>query len=687
MVKTSKNDINVLYLIDKSTYLTKMSRVRFHAMEALGEITNLVYWGPGWDDFDTQLPLSENIQKIEIQISYIICYKAAEIKQINEVDIPICITYNEMYDKTSVLDEINVIKPSLIICHHENDLINFQKSALKDINFLSTFKHIPHCVDKSIFYNKNLEREIDILLCGVISKRYTKKERLIKLIRLPLVSLGVLFPFINRSYDFKANLIIYINIITKGYAPKHYPLRDRFIDVLKLIPDKYNTVVYKHPGSNKGDAHTDIYPREFSDAINRAKICLTCTSKYKYRLAKMVEVPACGSALASDIPNQDEESFNDLIIKIDSKMSDRQIAEKLVYYLEHKNELARIANNGYKWSQKYTQQYYAEQILSNLKQLENKNVKIYVLSEDLKTLKNKWICDVLKDEFLEYSNLNFVENPKDADIIWLLAPWAHSKINKKYLDEKFVITTMHHIDKTKYPKNKNYYKYIDGITNRYHTICPKSYSDLRSITQKEIVVSNFWINKKNFYKIDDKKSLRVKHNIPENALIIGSFQKDTEGKGYHKPKLSKGPDIFIDIIKDLKKTNNRDLFVVLTGWRRAYIINKLNELKINYVYHELVDTTVLNELYNCLDLYIVSSRVEGGPRAILEASAAKTPIISTNVGISELVLHEESIYDMNNPTSYRLAKANSNYAYEEACEYSIDNYMKTFIKKVFFEIK
>ena len=45
---TSKNDINILYLVDKSIYLTKMSRVRFHAMKALGEITNLVYWGPGW---------------------------------------------------------------------------------------------------------------------------------------------------------------------------------------------------------------------------------------------------------------------------------------------------------------------------------------------------------------------------------------------------------------------------------------------------------------------------------------------------------------------------------------------------------------------------------------------------------------------------------------------------------------
>jgi hypothetical protein len=43
-------------------------------------------------------------------------------------------------------------------------------------------------------------------------------------------------------------------------------------------------------------------------SINRAKICLTCTSKHKYRWQKWLKSPACGSALASDIPNQDEES-------------------------------------------------------------------------------------------------------------------------------------------------------------------------------------------------------------------------------------------------------------------------------------------------------------------------------------------------------------------------------------------
>ena len=54
----------------------------------------------------------------------------------------------------------------------------------------------------------------------------------------------------------------------------------------------------------------------------------------------------------------------------------------------------------------------------------------------------------------------------------------------------------------------------------------------------------------------------------------------------------------------------------------------------------------LNELYNCLDLYIVSSRYEGGPQAILECAASKTPILSTKVGVAPEVLHPESIYEI-----------------------------------------
>ena len=92
--------------------------------------------------------------------------------------------------------------------------------------------------------------------------------------------------------------------------------------------------------------------------------------------------------------------------------------------------------------------------------------------------------------------------------------------------------------------------------------------------------------------------------------MIGSFQRDTEGKDLVSSKLIKGPDRFVEIIQNLYK-NNENLQVYLL--KKRYLINKFKELNIPYIYFEMTDFETLNELYNCLDLYIVSSRIEGGP--------------------------------------------------------------------------
>ena len=65
-------------------------------------------------------------------------------------------------------------------------------------------------------------------------------------------------------------------------------------------------------------------------------------------------------------------------------------------------------------------------------------------------------------------------------------------------------------------------------------------------------------------------------------------------------------------------------------------------------YFEMGEFSVINELYNCLDLYIVSSRYEGGPQSVLECGITRTPIISTRVGIADEILSSESLYSINN---------------------------------------
>ena len=56
-----------------------------------------------------------------------------------------------------------------------------------------------------------------------------------------------------------------------------------------------------------------------------------------------------------------------------------------------------------------------------------------------------------------------------------------------------------------------------------------------------------------FYEIKEKNILRSKYGFKENDYIVGSFQRDTEGHDLKSPKLSKGPDLFINNLIKLKK--------------------------------------------------------------------------------------------------------------------------------------
>ena len=122
--------------------------------------------------------------------------------------------------------------------------------------------------------------------------------------------------------------------------------------------------------------------------------------------------------------------------------------------------------------------------------------------------------------------------------------------------------------------------------------------------------------------------------------------------------------LLFEIIKAISEQKN--LFVILAGHRRTYLINLLEENNVPYKYYERVDQASLNELYNCLDLYIVSSRVEGGPQAIFECALSKTPIISTDVGVASEILSKESIYSMDN---FQNSTPNVEYAYKNAKQF------------------
>jgi len=163
----------------------------------------------------------------------------------------------------------------------------------------------------------------------------------------------------------------------------------------------------------------------------------------------------------------------------------------------------------------------------------------------------------------------------------------------------------------------------------------------------------------NFYHIS-KNNKRVKEilnewNIPTNKYLIGSFQRDTEGRDITSPKLSKGPDILAEIMRKVYEIN-KNIHVILAGPRRFWIRKKLNEYGIPFtfigkitndddIFLNTLSHGELNLLYNIINLFVVSSRWEGGPKAVLESPATKCKIISSNVGLAEDVLDKRCIYN------------------------------------------
>lgn len=289
--------------------------------------------------------------------------------------------------------------------------------------------------------------------------------------------------------------------------------------------------------------------------------------------------------------------------------------------------------------------------------------------------KENWVVDRFIDEWNYY---NFKQSSTyffGKKIIWIIAPWTWQKLPKRVLKKNKVLCTIHHIDENKFSaeEEKNFYlrdEYVDA----YHAISTKTYSQLQNLTEKKIYTIPFWANQNIWYYIKDKKLLRKKYNINPETYLVGSFQRDTEGSDLLSPKLSKGPDIFIEIIENLH-SKHKNLKVLLAGKRRHFVINELEKRGIEYFYYEMADFKVLNELYNLLDLYIVSSRVEGGPQSIIECGLTKTPIISTNVGIAPEILNTISIFNIKN---FEKAKPDTDHAYSKVQHLKIPQGFKRF---------
>lgn len=144
-----------------------------------------------------------------------------------------------------------------------------------------------------------------------------------------------------------------------------------------------------------------------------------------------------------------------------------------------------------------------------------------------------------------------------------------------------------------------------------------------------------------FYPVEaaEKKQIRHELGLPAGRFVVGSFQKDGVGWGEGmEPKLIKGPDVFCDAVVALAK--DVPVHALLTGPARGYVKKRLADAGVPFTHHILKHPREVARYYRALDLYIVASREEGGPKAILESLASGVPLVTTRVGMAEDVVRD-----------------------------------------------
>lgn len=129
-----------------------------------------------------------------------------------------------------------------------------------------------------------------------------------------------------------------------------------------------------------------------------------------------------------------------------------------------------------------------------------------------------------------------------------------------------------------------------------------------------------------------REAARAALGLPRTAFVVGSFQKD--GVGWDEglePKLIKGPDVLVAALA-LARERIPELAVLLTAPARGYVLSELDARGIPYWHVVATGRDELARAYRALDAYVVASRQEGGPKAVLESMASGVPLVTTRVG-------------------------------------------------------
>ena len=198
-----------------------------------------------------------------------------------------------------------------------------------------------------------------------------------------------------------------------------------------------------------------------------------------------------------------------------------------------------------------------------------------------------------------------------------------------------IVTTFHHLEAT---TNFTPFHQSDGamtVSRQWH-----QYLTQLGIPENHQTLVPFGVDTNTFYPPPEKTRLKIRQDLhfPQDAFVLGFSSRRLSNINDRK-----GVTCFLQALQKLHlHLPNLTALIIGPGWQAlAKEIRQTGIPCIKAPYQ--IDHEQVAYFYKAMDLFWVTSRVEGGPVPLLEAMASSIPCISTPVGAAlDLIDHKHN---------------------------------------------
>ena len=220
----------------------------------------------------------------------------------------------------------------------------------------------------------------------------------------------------------------------------------------------------------------------------------------------------------------------------------------------------------------------------------------------------------------------FGKLPLQIDVIHYLSEYEPGRCATALPEHVARVNTVHHVE------DWNLVRPLLTSCDALHVVSQYWERQLQSAgmpPNRTVLVSN-GVNTTRFRPptVTERAESRRRFGVPNDRVAVGMFAKRSSDSSNRK-----GIDVFAAALTRLAATGVPVTAVVVgPGW--GSLCADLRAAGVCCAWQEAVDgPEKVAELYRSLDLYWITSRIEGGPVTLLEAMASGLPCVATPVGI------------------------------------------------------